>query len=369
MTLQIDIAHRQGGFDLQVAFAAPPGLTVLFGPSGAGKTTVVNALAGLLRPDRGRIAVGGRVLVDTAAGVFLPPHRRRIGYVFQEGRLFPHLTVRQNLAYGRWFAPRGAAREDMDRVIEMLGIGPLLARRPGALSGGERARVAIGRALLSAPGLILADEPLAALDEPRRAEILPYFERLRDQAGVPILYVSHSTAEVARLATTVVALRHGRVALVGPAAQVLGDAAAMGAREVASILPARVVAHHDDGLSELEAPGGRLWLPGVAAPVGAALRLRIPAQEVILSPAPPGCSTPTGPAAGRIAQIRPGQGPGVLVTLDLGGARLVARLTRRSAEALHLAPGQPCHAIVKSVALAPQDILAAPAAAPPDPAA
>ncbi|PKP67843.1 MAG: molybdenum ABC transporter ATP-binding protein, partial [Alphaproteobacteria bacterium HGW-Alphaproteobacteria-8] len=201
MTLQIALKHSFKGFELDIDFEAPPGVTVLFGPSGSGKTTVINAVAGLLRPDRGRITAQDWVLVDTEARQFLPPHRRRLGYIFQEGRLFPHLTVRRNLLYGRWFAPREARGESLSRVVEMLGIGALLDRRPSALSGGEKQRVAIGRALLSGPKLILADEPLAALDEGRKAEILPYFERLRDEVTIPILYVSHSSAEVARLAT------------------------------------------------------------------------------------------------------------------------------------------------------------------------
>ncbi|MDG1129166.1 MAG: molybdenum ABC transporter ATP-binding protein, partial [Paracoccaceae bacterium] len=219
MTLQVSLRHQFAGFDLDVAFEAPPGVTVLFGPSGSGKSTVINAVAGLLRPDRGRIVTDDLVLLDTDARRVLPPHKRRLGYVFQEGRLFPHLSVRQNLLFGRWFAPRDARGESLDRVVELLGLEHLLDRRPGALSGGEKQRVAIGRALLAAPRLILADEPLAALDETRKAEILPYFERLRDEVAVPILYVSHASAEVARLATTVVALRAGRVAAVGPPAQ------------------------------------------------------------------------------------------------------------------------------------------------------
>ena len=185
MTLSVAIRHGFPGFDLDVSFEAPAGVTVLFGPSGSGKTTLINAMAGLLRPRMGRIAVDDWVLLDTQAHHILPPHRRRLGYIFQEGRLFPHLTVRQNLHYGRWFAPRDARHENPARVIEMLGIGHLLDRRPGALSGGEKQRVAIGRALLAAPKLILADEPLAALDEARKAEILPYVERLRDEVAVP----------------------------------------------------------------------------------------------------------------------------------------------------------------------------------------
>jgi len=356
MKLSISLQHRFPGFNLDVAFEAPPGVTVLFGPSGSGKTTLVNAVAGLLRPDRGRIAAGDWVLVDTQARRFLPPHRRRLGYVFQEGRLFPHLTVRQNLAYGRWFAPREARTESFERVVDMLGIGHLLDRRPGALSGGEKQRVAIGRALLAAPKLILADEPLAALDEARKAEILPYFERLRDEISVPILYVSHSSAEVARLATTVVALKEGRIAAMGSPAEVLGDVAVMGARGAASVLTARVVAHHADGLTELTTAAGALWLPRLPEAAGTTIRVRIAAQEVILSRARPEGLSALNILRGTIIEIRPGHGPGALVTLAVGEERLTARVTRRSVEAMDLAPGQACHAVVKSVAVAPEDV-------------
>lgn len=356
MTLALLVRHRFPGFELDVDVTAPPGVTVLFGPSGSGKTTMVNAVAGLLRPDIGRIAADGWVLLDTEARRFLPPHRRRIGYVFQEGRLFPHLSVRQNLLYGRWFAPRGAHRESLGRVVEMLGIGHLLPRRPGALSGGEKQRVAIGRALLAAPKLILADEPLASLDEARKAEILPYFERLRDEVSVPILYVSHSSAEVARLATTVIALREGRVAAVGPPSQVLSDVAAVGVRDVASVLRARVVAHHSDGLSELATAAGTLYLPLVAEAPGTTIRVRIAANEVILSR-----EAPTGLSAlnilrGTIYGIQPGKGPAARVVLAVGDEQIIARITLRSVAALGLEPGQICHAILKCVAVAPEDV-------------
>ncbi|MFW5834529.1 MAG: molybdenum ABC transporter ATP-binding protein [Pseudomonadota bacterium] len=356
MTLSVVLRHRFPGFELDVAFDAPPGVTVLFGPSGSGKTTLVEAVAGLLRPDRGRIAVDDWVLVDTEARRFLPPHRRRLGYVFQEGRLFPHLTVRRNLLYGRWFAPRTARTESLPRVVELLGIGHLLDRHPGALSGGEKQRVAIGRALLAGPKLVLADEPLASLDEARKAEILPYFERLRDEVSVPILYVSHSSAEVARLATTVVALRQGRIVSLGPPQQVLGDVAAMGVRGAASVLTARVVAHHPDGLTELTTTAGRLWLPQVAEAPGAALRVRIAAQEVILSSVEPRGLSALNILRGTIVEIRPGHGPGTMVTLEVGEDRLFARITRRSVEAMGLVPGQVCHAVIKSVAVAPEDV-------------
>src|SRR2546421_3506551 len=202
--LTVAVEHHFGGFVLDAAFDSAGGLTALFGRSGAGKTSLVNAIAGLIRPDRGYVALDGTVLTDTERGVFVPARRRHIGYVFQEGRLFPHLTVRQNLLYGRWFAPQAKRGDDLDRVVNLLGIAGLLDRRPGRLSGGEKQRVAFGRALLADPRVLLMDEPLSSLDETLKAEILPYIERLRDQSKIPIIYVSHSIAEVARLATTVV---------------------------------------------------------------------------------------------------------------------------------------------------------------------
>ncbi len=211
-------------------------------------------------------------MTDTEHGVFVPARRRRIGYVFQEGRLFPHLTVRQNLLYGRWFAPKSGRGGDIEPVIDMLGIGGLLARRPANLSGGEKQRVAIGRALLSGPRLLVMDEPLASLDEARKAEILPYIERLRDEAGVPIVYVSHAIAEVARLATTLVVLSEGRVAAIGPTASVMGRDRSVPsdrAAEAGAILATRVAGHDRKfGLTILRAAAGELRVPYLDAPIG-----------------------------------------------------------------------------------------------------
>ncbi|MBE1283354.1 MAG: molybdenum ABC transporter ATP-binding protein [Rhodobacteraceae bacterium] len=358
MTLSVSLKHRFQGIDLDVAFEAPPGLTVLFGRSGSGKTTVINAVAGLLKPEKGRVAVDDWILLDTAAAQFLPSHKRRLGYVFQEGRLFPHLNVRQNLLYGRWFAPKTGAGEDMGKVVEMLGIGHLLDRRPAGLSGGEKQRVAIGRALLANPRLILADEPLAALDEGRKAEILPYFERLRDEVAIPILYVSHSAIEVARLATTVVALEGGKVLRQGAAVEVLGDPmfTPTGVRAVGAILEARVRAHHPDGLTELDANGVPLFLPRVSQTVGAQVRVRIAAQEVMLAKTRPEGLSALNILPGTIEVIRPGDGPGMIVSVRTQAGPVLARITRRSADALGLAPGVFCHAVVKTVAIAPEDI-------------
>ena len=222
MNLEVDVSRRLGAFTLEARFTTDSGLTALFGPSGAGKTSLVNIIAGLLRPDRGKITVQEKVLVDTERGVFVPKYRRRVGYIFQEPRLFPHFTVRQNLLYGRWFTPARERREQLDHIVELLGIGGLLDRGPALLSGGEKQRVAIGRALLASPHLLLMDEPLASLDEARKSEILPYIERLRDESRVPIVYVSHSVSEVMRLASTMVLLAGGKVTATGTVSEIMG---------------------------------------------------------------------------------------------------------------------------------------------------
>jgi molybdate transport system ATP-binding protein len=212
--LSVEVEKKLGEFSLAAGFEAAGGATALFGPSGAGKTTLVNTIAGLVTPNRGRITLDDTVLFDSTAGINLPAHRRRIGYVFQEGRLFPHMTVARNLDYGRRMSSLALDAAEADRVIDMLDIRPLLERRPGKLSGGERQRIAVGRALLMRPRLLLLDEPLASLDAGRKSEILPYLERLRDEARVPMVYVSHNAAEVRRIATSVVWLDAGRVTAV-----------------------------------------------------------------------------------------------------------------------------------------------------------
>ncbi|TDK41211.1 molybdenum ABC transporter ATP-binding protein [Antarcticimicrobium luteum] len=359
MSLEVDITHPLAGFDLRVAFEAPGGVTALFGRSGAGKTTVINAIAGLLRPQAGRILLSGVPLFDAKARVNLPVHRRRLGYVFQDGRLFPHLSVRQNLTYGCRFAPRGEPGPGLDEVADLLGLGPLLDRRPGALSGGEKQRVAFGRALLARPGMLLMDEPLAALDAARKEEILPYLERLRDQSGLPILYVSHSVAEVARLATTVVVLEAGRVVRAGPAEQVLSDPAMVrqfGLREAGAVLPAHIARHHADGLTELAVSGGRLFLPEMDQPPGTRTRVRILAHDVIVADRAPEGLSALNILPGEVVALREGQGPGVVVQIRCGGDLLLARVTRRSAEALALAPGRRVYAVIKTVSIARTDV-------------
>jgi molybdate transport system ATP-binding protein len=353
--LEIDIEHRLGALQLDIHFRSGGGLTALFGRSGAGKTSVVNAIAGLIHPERGRILVAGSVLLDTEHGVRVPAHRRRIAYVFQEDRLFPHLTVRQNLLFGRWFAPGSSRTVGLDEVIGLLGIGGLLDRRPGRLSGGEKQRVTIGRALLANPRLLLMDEPLASLDAQRKDEILPYIERLRDHSSVPIVYVSHAVAEVTRLADTIVLISDGRVRAVGPLQEVMGRAELYpmaGRFEAGAVLAVRIAAHDARwGLTELSGAFGRLTVPRLPAPVGAALRVRIRARDVILAVTRPTEISALNILAGRVEAIVPIEEAALEVQLRLRDERLLARVTRRSGTMLGLAPGREVFALIKSVAI------------------
>src|SRR5579885_2281097 len=346
--LEVEFTHILGGFTLDIAFSSGGGVTALFGRSGAGKTSVVHAIAGLLRPRRGRIAINGAVLVDTENRIFVPAHKRRIGYVFQEGRLFPHLTVRQNLLFGSWFAARAtnaASRARFDDVTALLGIDHLLARRPRRLSGGEIQRVAIGRALLAAPRLLLMDEPLASLDATRKDEILPYLERLRDHGRIPIVYVSHAATEVARLATTIVLIADGRVQAVGPVAEIMGQAGLYplaGGFDAGAVLVARIVAHDPRwDLSELEGGFGRLVVGRIDLPVGSQLRVRILARDVIIA----------GERPASVEKLVAVGAEAVEVELRAGTDRLLARITRRSQQTLGLVPGRRVFALIKAIAV------------------
>lgn len=354
MSLEVQLTHLHEDFALDVTFRAGRGVTALFGPSGAGKTSVSNAIAGIFRPQQGRIVLGDHVILDTNKGIDLPPAKRRIGYVFQDGRLFPHMTVATNMAFGARFAPGGLDVAERDRVTNLLGLRALMDRRPGTLSGGEKQRVALARALLSRPDLLILDEPLAALDAPRKDEIFPYLERLRDTAQVPIIYVSHALEEVARLADDLVVLQSGRVAISGPAEQVLSDPAALpfvGVREAGAILTAEVAEHASDGLSRLTFSGGELLLPGITARVGSSLRIRILAQDVILSLEAPNGLSSRNILPVTIEALHQGGGPGVAVQMRAGDDRLLARITSRAAEELKLTPGTACFAILKATAV------------------
>ncbi|MBB5514448.1 molybdate transport system ATP-binding protein [Rubricella aquisinus] len=349
MSMTVDIRHRFGTFTLDAGFEADTGVTALFGPSGAGKTSMINAVAGLLRPDRGRITVDSAVWQDDTT--FLPPHKRRVGYVFQDGRLFPHLSVARNLRFAGLHAEEGA-------ILDMLGIAHLMDRRIAALSGGEAQRVAIGRALLSDPKVLLLDEPLSALDAARKAEILPYIERLRDELRIPILLVSHAVEEVARLAQTVIVLDQGRITASGaPAALLAEPGSPMGPAEAGTLLPG-TVGPTEQGLTRIDTGAGPILLPEVTAAPGHALRLRIPARDVMLATQKPEGLSALNILAGHIGTIT-AAGAGVVdVQVICNGVPILARITAQSAGRLGLCPGQPIYAVVKSVTLGLDQVFA-----------
>lgn len=353
MSFEIALRHRIGALDLDVTLSGGAGVTALFGPSGCGKTSLVRCLAGLLTPAEGRIAVNDTVLFDSDKGIDTPAHRRRMGAVFQDGRLFPHLTVLQNLRFPARFHGGKTSASEAD-LIDLLGLGALLERRPATLSGGETQRVALARALLSNPQMLLMDEPLAALDGPRKDDILPYLDRLKANSGVPILYVTHSVEEMARLADQVALMQAGRITQAGRVQDVLTDPAAMpflGVREAGTVVLATVAEHASDGLTRLETAGGALFLPGVTAEPGETLRLRIRAQDVMLS-----IHEPVGLSARNILpctirSLEPGRGPGVAVVLEFGDQRLLARITERARAELALEPGTPVYAVIKATSV------------------
>ncbi|WGF89641.1 molybdenum ABC transporter ATP-binding protein [Marinivivus vitaminiproducens] len=360
MKLEVQARHRQGAFALDAGFTSEGGLTALFGPSGSGKTTLIGILAGLVRPDEGRVALDGMVLLDTERRIDLPAHRRRVGYIFQEGRLFPHLSVRRNLLYGRWFAPRDGEGHGLDEVVELLGIGHLLGRRPSRLSGGEKQRVAIGRALLAKPRLLLMDEPLAALDQARKDEILPFIERLRDTTQVPIVYVSHALAEVTRLATQIVVMREGRTVASGPTADLMRrvDLPGFSVRAEAGVVIEVEVTGHDEahGLTALRAAAGDLLVPRLAVPAGTRLPLQIRARDVMLATERPHGLSALNILEGTVSAVGPAEGSIVDIRVECRGDRLVARLTRRSVDMLGIVPGRPVYAVVKAVAFEPRTL-------------
>jgi molybdate transport system ATP-binding protein len=354
--IRVDVALKLGALDLDIAFENDAGVTALFGRSGAGKSMTINLIAGLARPDRGSIVLEGRTLVDTETYVFVPKHRRRVGLVFQDAQLFPHLSVRQNLLFGRWFAPKAERPIAFDPVVDTLGIGHLLERKPVLLSGGEKQRVAIGRALLASPRILLMDEPLASLDTERKLEILPLIESLRHEFRIPIVYVSHAVEEVARLAARVVVLENGRVVAIGAVEDVLGPGlsrAGISRFAQSSVVTGRlsgIDARY--GLTEISHPAGTIWLTGRAGPVGREARIVIKATDITLSTTPARDLSARTTLAGTVASIETDDGPLAAVNIDLDGhGQLFALATRKAIDELGLGRGDRVFALVKTVAL------------------
>lgn len=344
----------RGDFQLDVNLTLPGrGITALFGHSGSGKTTVLRAIAGLERAPGGYFALGEVVWQDDAKQVFVPTCQRSLGYVFQEASLFEHLTVEGNLEFGLKRIPQSERRFKRSDVTELLGIGGLLNRQPASLSGGERQRVAIARALLSAPQLLLMDEPLAALDLKRKQEILPYLERLHDELSIPIIYVSHSPDEVARLADHLVVLDSGKVVTHGALTETLARADLPAfADDAGVVVEATVAAHEADDLTRLDFAGGSIFVAGRREAIGHRLRCRIHARDVSLALNKPGETSILNIFQGTVTAIVPTDTIGhVVVQLHVGEIPLLARITVRSRKALDLQPGQRVWAQVKAVAL------------------
>lgn len=348
-------ALARGEFRLDMDLRIPGrGVSALFGPSGSGKTTLLRCFAGLERA-AGVLRVNGEAWQDDAQGLFVPTHRRPLGYVFQEASLFPHLTARDNLRYGWKRTAPAERRIGEDEVVALLDLAPLLQRHPDRLSGGERQRVALGRALLTSPRLLLLDEPLSALDAARKREILPYLERLRDELDVPMLYVSHSHDEVIRLADHLVLIENGCALASGPLQTMLSRTdlpLAMDAE--ASVMIGTTVAAHEDEwhLTRLAFAGGELTVPRCRCAPGETLRVRLHARDVSVALTRVEDSSTNNQIAATVVEIAAADSPAyAMLRLDAGGVPLLARITRRSAERLALAPGQPVWAQIKSAAL------------------
>jgi molybdate transport system ATP-binding protein len=353
--IQVRLHIDRGDFRLDVDVHLPGrGITALFGPSGSGKTTCLRAIAGLEHVNGSYVAIGAEVWQDDRNGIFVPTHRRALGYVFQEASLFAHLSVRANLEFGMKRVPRSERRFEPEAVARLLGIGDLLARRPDSLSGGERQRVAIARALLASPRLLLMDEPLAALDLRRRQEILPYLERMHEALSIPIIYVSHAPDEVARLADHLVLLDAGRVVASGPLGETLAraDLPPSFADDAGVVLDTVLEGHEADALSRLRFDGGVLYVGQRREAIGTRLRCRIHARDVSLALQRPGGTSIVNLLPAQVTASTATDTPGhVLVQLRMGPTPLLARITERSRRELDIVPGRELWVQIKGVAL------------------
>jgi len=353
--LDIRIKRRQGAFTLDAAFAVQDvRVTALFGRSGAGKTSIINIVAGLIRPDEGRVIVNEVCLFDSQRRIDVPPEKRRVGYIFQDGRLFPHLSVRSNLTYGMRMTPPSKRFVKFDQVVELLGIESLLRRRPSGLSGGEKQRVAIGRALLTSPSLLLMDEPLASLDWARKMEVYPFISRLSQEFAIPILYVSHSMEEILNLADSMVALDSGHVVAAGHIEELMSRVDIQrltGYEDYGVVMSTRVESHDTaSGLTRLRFTGGTLTVPLFDSPPGAQARVRIQARNVAIALTPPQNISVQNIFPGTIENIAMGNGSLVDVRINIGSP-LMSRITLRAKQELGLKPGMRVFALVKSVAV------------------
>ncbi|WP_209427586.1 molybdenum ABC transporter ATP-binding protein [Pararhodobacter sp. SW119] len=351
MALEV-MARAAGPIPLDAAFRVEPGeLLALVGHSGSGKTTLLRTIAGLWRPEVGRVRVNGHIWLDSAAGVNLPPHRRRVGLVFQNYALFPHMTALQNVMA----AMDAPDRAEAARILDLVNLHDLSDRKPAQLSGGQQQRVAVARALARRPQALLLDEPFSAVDRATREKLYAEIIALRAHLAMPVVLVTHDVNEAQMLADRMVVIEKGRVVRAGTTAEVMAAPEAlraMGIREVAAMLPATVAAHLPDGLSRLDAATGPLFLPAVEGAVGTRVRVRIMAQDVILSRARPEGLSAQNILRGRITRILPGTGPGVMVHVAVGDHEILARITRRAADQLALQPGDTVHAILKSLSVA-----------------
>ena len=355
--LSVSLNKRRDRFALQVAFDAPtPGVVALFGRSGCGKSTTVDIIAGLLDADSGYVELDGQKLLDTQSGINLAAEQRRIGYVFQDARLFPHLSVTSNLRYGLKRARHVEQRIGFDEVVSLLGLSALLERRPFQLSGGERQRVAVGRALLSQPRLLLLDEPLASLDIARREEVLPYFEALRDQLSIPMVFVSHQFEEVLRLATHVVLLDAGKAVAQGSPAQISlipQLRAIVGPEAVGAVFDGVITAIGADcKLAELRVGQGTLRISARdVGPVGSVMRVQLLARDIILATEPPRGLSVRNAIEGIVEDIAPDPDDAALVRVDIGGEIALSRITAAAAEELRLQRGMKVWVLVKAVSM------------------
>jgi molybdate transport system ATP-binding protein len=352
--LKVAVVKRRGEFTLEADFAAPtPGIVALFGRSGCGKTTTVNILSGLLPADEARIELDGTVLEDTRARTSIPAERRRIGYVFQDGRLFPHLSVLANLRYGLARTQATQHFIGLEQIVSLLGLESLLQSRPHRLSGGEKQRVSLGRALLSQPRLLLLDEPLSALDEPRRDEVLPYLERLRDNLSIPMVYVSHRFDEVLRLATHVVLMDAGRVLAQGSLREVSllpALRSIVGPDSVGAVLDGVVATVAPDrGMADLTIGGGMLNVSVRDVSVGEHVRVQLLARDIILATEAPRGLSVRNELLGRVVDVVEDEADALLVSVDIGGAVVLSRVTRVAGEALGLREGVRVWVLVKAV--------------------